>query len=78
MKWYIKGSDELAAYMNEMFGNAPNVAFHYEDQYFSDPSDDFLEWEWHEEIPEKYYEITLEQLKEIIGGTYVTNTYEIY
>lgn len=78
MNWYIKGSKELTTYMNEMFNNAPNVDFHYEDQYFSDPSDDFLKWKWHTEIPEGYYEITLEQLKEIIEGTYVNNTYEIY
>lgn len=63
-KWYIKGSQKLQDWSRKELDNRPNVTF-YDDQYFYDAREDFIQWNWIEDGNMKpvkgYTEITFEQ-----------------
>lgn len=68
-KWYIQGSKQLEELSKELWNYQQNVGFNYTDQYFYDPSIDFMNWQWTKhisEIPLGYKKITFSQFEKMV------------
>lgn len=76
-KWYIEGSEKLEKLSEELWNDEQNVGFNHPDQYFYNPSADFMVWEWAEhigKIPVGYKRITFSQFEKMVRNPITHDT----